>query len=342
MERVETLCNLLAEKLQKKASINELLSTVKMMESELLHLKNITPASLNEAVTATVNISKQIIPETNNDAADFLEAEPEKIVEVLQIDEAEVEAELEEIKNNAAVMTNLGYQNRPQITFEGFDEIPTLANRQQNLFDGNSKKELNEVLQTTNAASLNDMHSKPAFEINEVIKDAPVKELNELLASKKVASINDLPSTSENKTVEKREINVVDEKYMPPFISNAIKEEPNTDAVKELNEILPTNNAASLNDLHSKPVNEVSDIFEDAPIKDLKKAIGVNERFLYLNELFRGDEAMYERSIKTINAFNIYPEAEFWIRRELKLKLGWDDKYNTVKQFDQLIRRRFS
>ena len=45
MERVETLCNLLKEKLANKASVNELLSTVKMIESELIHLKKITPPS---------------------------------------------------------------------------------------------------------------------------------------------------------------------------------------------------------------------------------------------------------------------------------------------------------
>jgi hypothetical protein len=200
---------------------------------------------------------------------------------------------------------------------------------------------LNEVLQTNNAASLNDRLSKPATEVHETIKDAPAKELNEILAAINTTSINDVQQTAENKIIENKDTNVVDEMFMPTSNSHAIKEETNTTATKELNEILPTNNAASLNDLHSKPVNEVSDLFEDAPIKDLKKAIGVNERFLYLNELFRGDEAMYERSIKTINAFQIYPEAEFWIRRELKLKLGWDDKYTTVKQFDQLVRRRF-
>jgi hypothetical protein len=70
--------------------------------------------------------------------------------------------------------------------------------------------------------------------------------------------------------------------------------------------------------------------------------VGINDRFLFINELFRGDDVMYERSIKTINNFSIYPEAEYWIKRELKLKLGWDDKNEVVKQFDQLIRRRFS
>jgi hypothetical protein len=98
----------------------------------------------------------------------------------------------------------------------------------------------------------------------------------------------------------------------------------------------------SLNAKLKEPKKEVSELLTDAPIKDLKKAIGINDRYLYINELFRGDEAMYERSIKTINNFSIFAEAEFWIRRELKLKIGWKDDDTTVKQFDQLIRRRFS
>ena len=80
---------------------------------------------------------------------------------------------------------------------------------------------------------------------------------------------------------------------------------------------------------------------KDAPIKDLRKGIGVNDRFLFIKELFRGDDVMYERSIKTINGFAILPEAEYWIRRELKLKLAWNDQDAVVKQFDQIIKRRF-
>ena len=65
-------------------------------------------------------------------------------------------------------------------------------------------------------------------------------------------------------------------------------------------------------------------LLQDTPIRDLKKAISINDRHRFIHELFRGDETMYERSIKTINNFNIYAEAEYWIQRELKLKLGWD------------------
>jgi hypothetical protein len=98
----------------------------------------------------------------------------------------------------------------------------------------------------------------------------------------------------------------------------------------------------SLNDRLKQGKTELVEVLKETPIKDLRKAIGINDRFLFINDLFRGDEAMYERSIKTINSFNIYPEAEYWITRELKVKLGWNSDLPSVAQFDQLVKRRFS
>lgn len=110
--------------------------------------------------------------------------------------------------------------------------------------------------------------------------------------------------------------------------------------LKNINE--STGKSESLNDKLKQSKIELSDRLTEVPVRDLKKAIGVNDRFLFINELFRGDEAMYERSIKTINNFSIYPEAQYWIERELKVKIGWKDSDPIVKQFDQLIKRRFS
>ncbi len=98
----------------------------------------------------------------------------------------------------------------------------------------------------------------------------------------------------------------------------------------------------SWNDKHKQVKAELVEVLKETPIKDLRKAIGINDRFLFINDLFRGDEVMYERSIKTINSFNIFPEAEYWISRELKTKLGWDTELAVVIQFDQLVKRRFS
>ncbi len=244
MERVETLCNRLREQLLQNASADELLLTVQMLQSELMHVKASQQQQSSSSAVA-INMPGSF-EKMDNQPVD--ETAEEKTVSVLQIDEAEVEAELEEIKRNAEARKKISVQNKPPMVFDPVEDTPTLIH--QKLTDKKSKKELHESIGPDNKSSL-----------NEKLKQTQT---------------------------------------------------------------------------------ELSDALQDIPIKDLKKAIGINDRFLYINELFRGDEVMYERSIKTINGFAIYPEAEYWIKRELKLKLGWDDKTPIVQQFDQLVRRRFS
>jgi len=98
----------------------------------------------------------------------------------------------------------------------------------------------------------------------------------------------------------------------------------------------------SLNDRLKENKPELLHVLKGSPIRDLRKAIDINDRFVFINELFRGDEAMYERCIKTINSFNIYAEAEYWMNRELMVKLGWDIKRESVQHFYHLVKRRFS
>src|SRR6187399_2843323 len=109
---------------------------------------------------------------------------------------------------------------------------------------------------------------------------------------------------------------------------------------KEVNEAVEQKE--SFNDRLKENRTELLHSLKETPIRDLRKGIGINDRFVFISELFRGDEPMYERSIKTINSFNIYPEAEYWMNRELKIKLGWDDTRETVKHFYQLVKRRFA
>jgi hypothetical protein len=110
---------------------------------------------------------------------------------------------------------------------------------------------------------------------------------------------------------------------------------------KEVHEAI-SEKKESLNDRLKQDKTEVAHVLKEAPIKDLRKGIGINDRFTFVRELFRGDEAFYERSIKTINSFHIFSEAEYWINRELKYKIGWDEDKEIVKHFYQLVRRRFS
>ncbi|WP_298300608.1 hypothetical protein [Hydrotalea sp.] len=150
-----------------------------------------------------------------------------------------------------------------------------------------------------------------------IVQPFPVADEN-VLAKNKDKSLFDIPALLQ----------------MPTFIQHQNKPAAEinikTDADKSLNEKLKTEK------------KELAATLQEAPIKDLRKAIGINDRYLFVNELFQGDENLFEKSIKTINGFTLYPEASFWIEKELKQKLNWQDDNETVVAFYQLVKRRFS
>lgn len=250
MERVGTLIQKLQQLYNDKADTQQILLTVQMLQAELSKNQNgsVTSSASGKVTVIAPNASRvyavpnQIIPKQ--------ETPEERIVEVLQVDEAEIEAELEEIKRKAALFNKTGSLAKPA-TDEGY------------LFD-------------------------------------PVEEV-------------------------------------PTLAHNIRKPEA---AAKEVNEAVSVS-TASLNDKLKEEKKELADHLKATPVKDLKKAIGINDRFVFINELFRGDEAMYERSIKTINGFSIFQEAQYWMERELKLKLGWSMDKESVQHFYDLVKRRF-
>ncbi|ASZ11152.1 hypothetical protein KTO58_19465 [Chitinophaga pendula] len=114
-----------------------------------------------------------------------------------------------------------------------------------------------------------------------------------------------------------------------------------TNLRKELHELAAQTNL-SLNDKLRQSRQELGARFADAPVKDLRQAIGINDKFLFIQELFRGDVDVYERSIKTINECQSLQEAEYWIERELKIRQGWQEDMPAVHHFYSLVKKRFS
>jgi hypothetical protein len=157
-------------------------------------------------------------------------------------------------------------------------------------------------------------------------KPAPVKEIRETLL------------------VDEGSVSILQKNGQLDMHFDPLKDIPTLSHQPEAREINDMGGAQqeSLNDKLKQGKTELVEVLKESPVKDLRKAVGINDRFLFINELFRGDENMYERCIKTINSFNIYPEAEYWINRELKVKIGWSNENETVQLFDQLVKRRFS
>lgn len=73
------------------------------------------------------------------------------------------------------------------------------------------------------------------------------------------------------------------------------------------------------------------------PVNDVTRAIGINDRFLYQRELFKGNKMAYDAAIETINAAASYQMAYQY----LKQTFNWDETDPTVEAFYKAVHRRF-
>lgn len=78
------------------------------------------------------------------------------------------------------------------------------------------------------------------------------------------------------------------------------------------------------------------------PLHDIKKAIGINERFLYANVLFNGDMGAFSRAVEELNHLESIIDATRLMDEELSSKYHWDEEDETVVAFKTLVSRRFS
>ena len=85
----------------------------------------------------------------------------------------------------------------------------------------------------------------------------------------------------------------------------------------------------------------VADKLHRNPIKDLKTAIGINEKFLFVNKLFEGNLQEYSAAIEKINSMNDLATAKE-VAADLAGQMNWDDDNEHVKTFMELLERRFS
>lgn len=89
---------------------------------------------------------------------------------------------------------------------------------------------------------------------------------------------------------------------------------------------------------------ELSEKLSQLPIKDIGKAMGLNEKILTINELFGGDQSMFKVTIDTLNKLPNYDQAKLFLKQNAAAKYKWTskDKKEKAKIFIKLIKRRYS
>lgn len=75
-------------------------------------------------------------------------------------------------------------------------------------------------------------------------------------------------------------------------------------------------------------------------ISDVKTAIGINEKFQFINELFAGSMQDYTQAINQLNQFKNLEEAIGFIDI-LKFKYNWDMNADGFRKIMEIVRRRY-
>ena len=100
-------------------------------------------------------------------------------------------------------------------------------------------------------------------------------------------------------------------------------------------------NAPTLGDLLEKTEdNSLAARLQRKPVSDLISAIGINDKFLFLNELFGGSMEKYNKSIRSLNSFSTLLGAKTYMS-ELQIEFQWDCNSDAYKKLADLVERKF-
>ncbi len=121
-----------------------------------------------------------------------------------------------------------------------------------------------------------------------------------------------------------------------------MKKERNTTAdVKSSGPILAdtfSDNQASLYDQMSplKENDEVPEILKSKPVADLKDAIGVNDKFLFIREIFMGNPESYEKGVSRLNNAGTISEA-----RDIIMSYTRNAESEATQLLFDIVKRKF-
>ena len=92
-----------------------------------------------------------------------------------------------------------------------------------------------------------------------------------------------------------------------------------------------------------KMATDLASKLSEKPIPNLSKALAVNEKLNYVQQLFAGETAKFGEAYNFFNEAGSFDKARKYMEMHLISKYNWlsREKKNTAKEFIKLIRRRY-
>ena len=83
---------------------------------------------------------------------------------------------------------------------------------------------------------------------------------------------------------------------------------------------------------------DVSSKMQSKPIQDIASAISLNDKFIFIRELFKGDKEQYLETIQILNNFDTYENAIGFLNENF----DWDEENQNYERLKELVKRKFT
>ena len=150
-------------------------------------------------------------------------------------------------------------------------------------------------------------------------------EIEESLETEKIEEA--LPETDLNPV-----FGVFEEDNIQEPANNITKESDAEEQPLTINEILASQSSQST----------VSSQFAQRQIKDLKSLINLNDKLVFVRDLFNGYSLAYSEAIEILNRFDSFESADNFLKQNYSSKNNWAEKQNVADKFYEILNQRFS
>ena len=86
----------------------------------------------------------------------------------------------------------------------------------------------------------------------------------------------------------------------------------------------------------------VSSQFTQRQVKDLKSLINLNDKLVFVRDLFNGYSLAYSEAIEILNRFESFESADNFLKQNYSSKNNWAEKQNIADKFYEILNQRFS
>lgn len=202
-----------------------------------------------------------------------------------------------------------------------------------------SSNELNDMLEFSRA-----IHERIAIlrykALSKNSENTPVEKASPQEKTITEQSLVNEISTKKDKVVEENKEVAKTNGFSLNFEVKTEEEKPTQQSL--INEIQDASDKSVNDKLSEQKQVSIAEKLQKSKIDDLRKVIGLNQKFLFMNDLFEGEKAHYDYALNHLNELSSLEEANDFLTKNLAAKHGWDFNTSTAKNFKELVERKFS